>query len=91
MVSTTTQCVDRQLWHQTWVDTTGTLLELELSAMQAEGQGEVVSSPRVITANQREALIEQHHRREVAVTTDRSQADAPVRVDAVDLQPASTT
>jgi type IV pilus assembly protein PilQ len=37
----------------------GTLLELELSAMQAEGQGEVVSSPRVITANQREALIEQ--------------------------------
>ena len=37
----------------------GTLLELELSAMQAEGQGEVVSSPRVITANQREAVIEQ--------------------------------
>ena len=37
----------------------GTLLELELSAMQAEGRGEVVSSPRVITANQKEALIEQ--------------------------------
>lgn len=37
----------------------GTLLELELSAMQAEGQGEVISSPRVITANQREAYIEQ--------------------------------
>lgn len=37
----------------------GTLLELELSAMQAEGRGEVVSSPRVITANQREAYIEQ--------------------------------
>jgi len=37
----------------------GTLLELELSAMQAEGQGEIVSSPRVITANQREASIEQ--------------------------------
>lgn len=37
----------------------GTFLELELSAMQAEGRGEVVSSPRVITANQREALIEQ--------------------------------
>jgi len=37
----------------------GTLLELELSAMQAEGVGEVVSSPRVITANQREAYIEQ--------------------------------
>jgi len=34
-------------------------LELELSAMQAEGQGEVISSPRVITANQHEAYIEQ--------------------------------
>ncbi len=37
----------------------GTLLELELSAMQAEGTGEVISSPRIITANQREAYIEQ--------------------------------
>lgn len=37
----------------------GTLLELELSAMQAEGRGEVVSSPRVITADQHEAYIEQ--------------------------------
>lgn len=37
----------------------GTLIELELSAMQAEGRGEVISSPRVITANQREAYIEQ--------------------------------
>ena len=37
----------------------GTLLELELSAMQAEGDGEVISSPRVITANQHEAYIEQ--------------------------------
>lgn len=37
----------------------GTLLTLELSAMQAEGRGEVISSPRVITANQQEASIEQ--------------------------------
>lgn len=37
----------------------GTNVDLELSAMQAEGQGEVVSSPRVITANQKEATIEQ--------------------------------
>ncbi len=35
------------------------LVDLELSAMQAEGQGEVISSPRVITANQTEAVIEQ--------------------------------
>lgn len=33
------------------------LLRLELSAMQAEGKGEVISSPRVITANQKEAVI----------------------------------
>ena len=36
----------------------GTLLDLELSAAQAEGQSETVSSPRVITANQHEAKIE---------------------------------
>jgi type IV pilus assembly protein PilQ len=35
------------------------LIDLELSAAQAEGNGEVISSPRVITANQKEARIEQ--------------------------------
>jgi type IV pilus assembly protein PilQ len=35
------------------------LVDLELSAAQAEGRGEIKSSPRVITANQKEALIEQ--------------------------------
>ncbi|NIP72103.1 MAG: type IV pilus secretin PilQ [Gammaproteobacteria bacterium] len=35
------------------------LLQLELSALQAEQRGEVISSPRLITANQKEALIEQ--------------------------------
>jgi type IV pilus assembly protein PilQ len=35
------------------------LLQLELSALQAEGRGEVVSSPRVITTDQKEAVIEQ--------------------------------
>lgn len=35
------------------------LLDLELSALQAEGRGEVVSNPRVITSNGKEALIEQ--------------------------------
>ena len=34
------------------------LLQLELSAMQQEGKGEVISAPRVITANQKEATIE---------------------------------
>lgn len=37
----------------------GTLLELELSAMQAEGKGEIISTPRVITSNQKQATIEQ--------------------------------
>lgn len=35
------------------------LVDLELQALQAEGMGEVVSSPRVITANAKEASIEQ--------------------------------
>jgi type IV pilus assembly protein PilQ len=35
------------------------IVDLELSAAQAEGRGEIVSSPRVITANQKEASIEQ--------------------------------
>ena len=35
------------------------LVDLELTALEAEGQGEIVSTPRVITANQKEARIEQ--------------------------------
>ena len=35
------------------------IVDLELSAAQAEGRGEIISSPRLITANQREATIEQ--------------------------------
>ncbi len=35
------------------------LLQLELSAMQSEGNGEILSSPRLITGNQQEALIMQ--------------------------------
>nr|WP_275949356.1 type IV pilus secretin PilQ [Nevskia ramosa] len=35
------------------------LIDLELSALQSEGKGEVISSPRVITANGKQAAIEQ--------------------------------
>lgn len=35
------------------------LVDLELSALQAEGRGEVISNPRVITANAKQALVEQ--------------------------------
>ena len=36
----------------------GTILDLELSALESENRGEVIASPRVITANQKEAYIE---------------------------------
>lgn len=35
----------------------GTILDLELSALESENRGEVIASPRVITANQKEAYI----------------------------------
>jgi len=35
------------------------LLDLELSALEAEGEGEVISTPRIVTANQSEAFIQQ--------------------------------
>jgi len=35
------------------------LLQLELSAMQTEGRGEVISSPRIITSDQNQATIKQ--------------------------------
>jgi type IV pilus assembly protein PilQ len=35
------------------------IIDLELSALQSEGQGEIVSSPRVMTADQKVAHIEQ--------------------------------
>ena len=35
------------------------LLDLELTAVETEGRGEIVSTPRVVTANQKEAIIEQ--------------------------------
>jgi len=37
----------------------GYLLDVELSAMQQESRGEVISNPRVVTTNQREATIKQ--------------------------------
>lgn len=35
------------------------LIDLELTALETEGRGEIVSTPRVVTANQKEAIIEQ--------------------------------
>ena len=35
------------------------IVDLELTALQSEGRGEIVSTPRIITANQKEASIQQ--------------------------------
>ena len=37
----------------------GYLLDVELSAMQQESRGEVISNPRIVTSNQKEAVIKQ--------------------------------
>jgi len=37
----------------------GTLLDLELSALETENNGEIIASPRITTANQKEAYIQQ--------------------------------
>jgi type IV pilus assembly protein PilQ len=43
--------------------TNGSLLNLELSALEQEGKGKIISSPRIITANQKAASIEQGQER----------------------------
>ena len=43
--------------------TNGALLNLELSALEQEGKGKIISSPRIITANQKVASIEQGQER----------------------------
>lgn len=56
------------------------ILDLELSALEQEGRGKIISSPRVITANQKKAKIEQGQERvfttvtqnQVTVTTKRA-------------------
>ena len=47
----------------------GSLFALELSALEAEGKGKVISSPRLITANQKKARIEQGQERVFTTTT----------------------
>ncbi|WP_286263378.1 type IV pilus secretin PilQ [Thalassotalea atypica] len=37
----------------------GTILDLELSALEKENKGEIIASPRITTSNQKEAFIEQ--------------------------------
>lgn len=59
------------------------LLQLELSAMQVEQRGEIISSPRVVTANQREATILQGRQLIVAGTAGVGATAAPTFKDVV--------
>ncbi|MDX5151386.1 MAG: type IV pilus secretin PilQ, partial [Acidiferrobacterales bacterium] len=46
-------------WSLSLATISGNLLQLELSALEQEGNGKIISSPRIITANQKQATIEQ--------------------------------
>ena len=46
------------------------LITLELSALQADGRGKIVASPRLVTANQKEAVIKQGEERVFTVLGD---------------------
>ncbi len=55
----------------------GHLLDIELSAMQNEGRGEIISNPRVVTSNQKEATIAQGDEIGYLTTTGGAQGNLP--------------
>jgi type IV pilus assembly protein PilQ len=55
----------------------GYLLDVELSAMQTEGRGEIISNPRIVTSNQKEALIRQGDQIGYLTTTGGTNANVP--------------
>jgi len=55
----------------------GQLLDLELSAMQVEGRGEIISNPRIVTSNQKEAVIRQGDQIGYLTTTGGQQGNLP--------------
>ncbi|MGN6111893.1 MAG: type IV pilus secretin PilQ [Luteimonas sp.] len=55
----------------------GYLLDAELSAMQTEGRGEIISNPRIVTSNQKEALIKQGDQIGYLTTTGGQQGNLP--------------
>lgn len=52
---------------------TSSLINLELSALEAEGKGKIISSPRIITANQQKAHIEQGQQQTINLGFGKSQ------------------
>ncbi|WP_062152366.1 type IV pilus secretin family protein [Beggiatoa leptomitoformis] len=59
------------------------LLQLELSALQVEGRGEVISSPRVVTSNQKKATVLQGVEFPVAGTAGVGATAAPTFKEAL--------
>jgi type IV pilus assembly protein PilQ len=55
----------------------GYQLDVELSAMQTEGRGEIISNPRIVTSNQKEALIKQGDQIGYLTTTGGQQGNLP--------------
>jgi type IV pilus secretin (or competence protein) PilQ len=55
----------------------GHMLDVELSAMQTEGRGEIISNPRIVTSNQKEALIKQGDQIGYLTTTGGQQGNLP--------------
>jgi type IV pilus assembly protein PilQ len=55
----------------------GYALDMELSALQTEGRGEIISNPRIVTSNQKEAIITQGQEIGYLTTTGGANATAP--------------
>jgi type IV pilus assembly protein PilQ len=61
-------------------------LNLELSALEAEGRGKIVSSPRVVTADQTKALIEQGEQIPYTVASSSGATSVQFKVAALRLE-----
>ena len=55
----------------------GYALDIELSALQNEGRGEIISNPRVVTSNQKEAVIRQGDQIGYITVTGGNNANVP--------------
>lgn len=66
--------------------TANRFLNLELSALEAEGKGKIVSSPRVITADQVKAIIEQGEQIPYLVATSSGATSVQFRPAALKLE-----
>jgi len=67
------------------------LITLELSALEADGKGKIVASPRLITANQKEAVIKQGEERVFTVVgSDDVEVETKEAVLALEVTPQIT-